>query len=159
MKILLPIDGSAYSGKVLQEVMHRPWPPHTEVRILSVVHAFPAVPDPLLVGRALHLDSVNEERRRAPRDVAEAGRTLTQGAPVLNVSTQVREGSPREEILRDAAEWGADLIMLGSHGNGASLSFLLGSVAHEVALHAPCSVEIVRDPAAMAPAQPDLLPA
>ncbi len=159
MKILLPIDGSAHSGKVIQEVMHRPWPPDTEVRILSVAHAFPPVPDPLLVGRALHLDSLNEERRRALRDVDEAGRTLAQGAPVLNVSTQVREGSPTAEILQDAAEWGADLIMLGSHGYGASVEFLLGSVAHEVALHAPCSVEIVRDPEATALTQHDPLPA
>ena len=40
--------------------------------------------------------------------------------------------------------WGADLVVLGTHGHGPAGRFLLGSVAHSVALHAPCSVEVVR---------------
>jgi nucleotide-binding universal stress UspA family protein len=47
-------------------------------------------------------------------------------------------------IVEEAEKWGADLIVLGSHGYGPMSRFLLGSVAHAVALHAPYSVEIVR---------------
>ncbi|MFV7236591.1 universal stress protein [Flavobacterium sp. ZB4R12] len=36
------------------------------------------------------------------------------------------------------------MIIVGSHGYGAIERFILGSVAHSVALHAKCSVEIVR---------------
>ena len=41
-------------------------------------------------------------------------------------------------------EASADLIVVGSHGYGVWDRFLLGSVSQAVALHAKCSVEIVR---------------
>jgi nucleotide-binding universal stress UspA family protein len=36
------------------------------------------------------------------------------------------------------------LIVLGSHGHGGALRFLLGSTSEAVARHADCSVEIIR---------------
>ena len=49
-----------------------------------------------------------------------------------------------ERIIDSAAEWRADLIVVGSHGRSGIPRFLLGSVAEFVARHAKCSVEIVR---------------
>ncbi len=144
MKILLPVDGSAHSDTAVRELIARPWPHDTEVRVISVAHPFPEMFDPLLVGKALHMDSLNQERKRAHHDVEEAASKIAHSTPLLAVSTQVLEGSPKDVILEDAKSWGANLIMMGSHGYGAAMRFLLGSVAHAVALHAPCSVEIVR---------------
>jgi nucleotide-binding universal stress UspA family protein len=59
----------------------------------------------------------------------------------------VREGITRPDIVDIAAEWGADLIMLGAHGRRGLERLLLGSVSDFVARHAKCSVEIVRMPA------------
>jgi nucleotide-binding universal stress UspA family protein len=53
-------------------------------------------------------------------------------------------GPPRTVILDEAESWGADLIVLGSHGYSAWKRFLLGSVSQAVVSHAKCSVEIVR---------------
>ncbi len=159
MKILLPTDGSVYSDAVIQSLVHRPWPQDTEVRIISVASGSPDVWDPLLVGSALHLDSLNEERRIAQRNVVDAAKKVASGAAALKVSKQVLEGSPKAVILHDAEEWGADLIMLGSHGYGAALGFLLGSVAQAVVLHAPCSVELIRVPKVNAAPQNDRVPA
>jgi nucleotide-binding universal stress UspA family protein len=47
-------------------------------------------------------------------------------------------------IFQEAAEWGADLIVAGSHGRRGASRFLLGSVSEPVAFHAKCSVEIIR---------------
>ena len=47
-------------------------------------------------------------------------------------------------ILDDAERFGADLIMVGSHGYGPVKGFLMGSVSQAIALNAKCSVEIVR---------------
>ncbi len=47
-------------------------------------------------------------------------------------------------ILEEAENLETDLIIVGSHGYGAVKRFLLGSVSQAVALHAKCSVEIVR---------------
>lgn len=48
------------------------------------------------------------------------------------------------EFYAKAEKFGADLIVVGSHGYGMVEGFLLGSVSNAVALHAACSVEIVR---------------
>ena len=147
MKILLAIDGSVYSEAAVQELVHRPWPSGTQVEILSVAYPSLDIFDPLLVGKAFHLDSLNKERKRARRDIDEAAATIQRNTPFLEVSTKIVDGSPKDVIIQEAADWGANLIMMGSHGYGAAARFLLGSVAHAVALHAPCSVEIVRSPA------------
>lgn len=144
MKILLPVDGSAHGNAAIRELISRSWPQDTEVRVISVAHAFPEIHDPLMMGYGLHHDSLTQERKRAHHDVDDAEQKITHGTPFLTVSTDVLEGSPSSVIVHDAEHWGADLIMVGSHGNGAAVRMLLGSVAHSVALHAPCSVEIVR---------------
>jgi nucleotide-binding universal stress UspA family protein len=43
-----------------------------------------------------------------------------------------------------AKEWKADLIVLGSHGRRGMDRILMGSVSENVAIHAHCSVEVVR---------------
>jgi nucleotide-binding universal stress UspA family protein len=58
----------------------------------------------------------------------------------------VVEGYPKEAILAEAERWGADLIVVGSHGYRGLTRLWLGSVSQAVASHAGCSVEIVRAP-------------
>lgn len=144
MKILLAIDGSKYGEAAVKELVQRPWPSGTEVLVLSVAHPIPFVPDPLFVITAAHYDSLEAEQKRASKDVAQVAEEIAKHAPSLQVTTKVLEGSPKEQIVEEAERWGADLIMLGSHGYGPVARFLLGSVAQAVAVHAPCSVEIVR---------------
>ncbi len=144
MKILLPVDGSKYSSAAVQELLSRPWPTGTQVEVFSVAQTAPESLDPMLVGRSIYLDTLEWATKRAHENVDEAGEAITQGTSLLNVFTKVVEGSGKEAILQEAAEWGADLILMGSHGYGLAMHFLLGSVSHAVALHAPCSVEIVR---------------
>ena len=91
-------------------------------------------------------EALEKERVRARRDVDAAAAKITLAAPALAVFTRTMEGSPTDGILHEAKEWGADLIIMGSHGQNAALRILLGSVAHAVAQNAPCSVEVVRTP-------------
>jgi nucleotide-binding universal stress UspA family protein len=56
----------------------------------------------------------------------------------------LKVGKPGAEITRTAAEWGADLLVLGSHGRGGIVRAVLGSVAESVVRHAPCPVLVVR---------------
>ena len=144
MKILLPVDGSECSGEAVQELIRRPWPSGTQVEVLSVAQPAPEYPDTQLMGRSIHLESVERETKRAQENVDEAAASIRQGTPLVSVTTQVVEGSVKEEIVREATTWGADLIVMGSHGYGAAMRFLMGSVSLSVMLHAPCSVEIVR---------------
>ena len=71
--------------------------------------------------------------------------SILDGAGIEASSTMaVPAATPKELILSEAAEWGADLIVVGSHGRRGINRFLLGSVSEAVALHANCSVEIIR---------------
>jgi universal stress protein A len=62
----------------------------------------------------------------------------------LAAQTGVRIGDVANTILDQGAEWDADLIAVGSHGQRSVHDFLLGSVAESVARRAGCSVAIVR---------------
>jgi len=66
----------------------------------------------------------------------------------LKISSEIIQGSPRQVIVDEAENWGADLIVMGSRGLGAWNRLLLGSVSNAVVHHAKCSVEIVRKPQA-----------
>ena len=66
----------------------------------------------------------------------------------ISVDATIIPGPPRSAILDEAETWGADLIVLGSHGYRAWERFLLGSVSQAVVSHAKCSVEVVRRPPA-----------
>ncbi|MBE9048435.1 universal stress protein, partial [Pleurocapsales cyanobacterium LEGE 10410] len=54
-------------------------------------------------------------------------------------------GNPGRLICELAADWSADLILVGSRGLKGLKEMFLGSVSNYVTHHAPCSVLIVRD--------------
>jgi len=53
-------------------------------------------------------------------------------------------GKPHREILRVAAEAGAEAIVMGVHGRGVIDRMLLGSTTHHVIRQAPCPVLTLR---------------
>lgn len=66
-----------------------------------------------------------------------------QAAGVIAEFTQT-SGEPPRMICEMARTWGADLIMVGSHGRRGISELLLGSVSNYVMHHAACSVLVVR---------------
>jgi len=62
------------------------------------------------------------------------------------VETTVRVGFTREQILQAAAEWGADLIVAGSHGRGFVGRTILGSISVGLLHHSKVSVLIAPGP-------------
>lgn len=62
----------------------------------------------------------------------------------LAIQTVLRLGSPFVEIVRYAREANIDLIVMGTHGRGAIVHMLLGSVAERVVRKAHCPVLTVR---------------
>src|SRR5438067_6237891 len=56
----------------------------------------------------------------------------------------IKTGPPATEILNVARKWQADVIVMGTHGQGGVARLLVGSVAEEVLRHATCPVLVAR---------------
>jgi nucleotide-binding universal stress UspA family protein len=146
LKILLATDGSACSDRAVQSVTTRPWPGGSQVELVSVIHTnVPFVPEPTMMGVAGYEQALEADRQDAPVRVQRAQRFLN-GHSALPVATRILEGNPGHVIIQEADRWKADLLIVGSHGYGPVKRAVLGSVSQHVAVHAPCSVEIVRCP-------------
>ncbi|HKP13684.1 MAG TPA: universal stress protein, partial [Blastocatellia bacterium] len=137
-----------FSDRAAQEVVHRPWPAGSEVKIISVVEPMVTMmtetwvlPDNSWDGA----EAAATEQARVALDDAVA-RFNEATTPTLKVTTEVHKGYAKRVILDEAERWGANLIVLGSHGYSGFKRLLLGSVSQAVAAHARCSVEIVRAP-------------
>ena len=147
MKILLAVDGSPCSESAVGEVAGRPWPPNSEVRVISVVEPHTTMTAEPWVASENYFEEVEKiESDEAKRAVDRAKATLAkgEGTAKLQLTGDIRHGSARRVIIEEAETWSAELIVLGSHGYKTWERLLLGSVSQAVALHAGCSVEIVR---------------
>jgi len=138
MKILMGIDDSKFSDDVLKAIVTQFRPEHAEVRILHVLQPTAPAPPQMAPGYAPELEDQKKPARALVERIAKELRSAG-----FKVDTAVEVGDIRETVIDSAADWGADLIVVGSHGKGIQ-RFLLGSVAEFVARHAKCSVEIVR---------------
>jgi nucleotide-binding universal stress UspA family protein len=149
MKILLAVDGSDFGDATVEEIAGRPWPPGSQVHVISVIHLpFQPGPEVWALPESYYYKLEMAERERAgevvKRAIARLRESDVERATPLSLTSEVIVGRAAETIIGTAKKWGADLIALGSHGYRGFTRFLLGSVSYAVASHAPCSVEIVR---------------
>lgn len=143
MKILLAVDGSECSNAAVASVAGRPWPEGTEVKVVSALE-LPFVPTPETWALP---DSYYAQLEEAAKEAAEnaVSKAVTElEAKGIQTTTSVKTGQAKSVIVDEAESWGADLIVLGSHGYSGWQRFWLGSVSNAVASQAHCSVEIVR---------------
>jgi nucleotide-binding universal stress UspA family protein len=84
-----------------------------------------------------------DEARRGTRARLEAV-VAGAGGPPPRIETRLEDGPPAQQILDVAAETGADLIVVGTHGRTGLPRLLLGSVADRVLRQAECPVLTIR---------------
>jgi nucleotide-binding universal stress UspA family protein len=146
MKILLAVDGSPCSDAAVEEVARRPWPEKSSVKVLTAFE-LPAPPTPEAWAIPLtYFDDMDAALRKQASNIVNGAIQTLKSKLNQNIAIdgQIAPGSPRVVILDEAEDWGADLIVVGSHGYRAWERFLLGSVSQSVVSHAKCSVEVVR---------------
>jgi len=143
MKILVATSGN-YDPEVdsVHSAFSFPWPKGSEIHVLSVAEViYPVmvgmVPDPIDPSD-FELES-GEEARSGANSAALRFRELGFQAEGFSM-----KGVPETEILEHAKEWGADLIVVGSHDLSRLERFLVGSIAEQVVKHAPCSVLVLK---------------
>jgi len=150
MKILLAVDGSVCSDAAVEVLARRPWPPESEVKVITAAEIpMPVGMEPWVVSPD-YFEEMDKSVRKAAQVVLDSAlaKLKTIEDKTLKISSEIIQGSPRQVIVDEAENWGADLIVMGSRGLGAWNRLLLGSVSNAVVHHAKCSVEIVRKPQA-----------
>lgn len=146
MKILLAIDGSSCSDAAVVEVARRPWPEGSALKVLNAFETpLPPTPETWALP-ASYSEEIEVALRKQGQSIIDRALQRLKANKALSLSSLLVLGSPRTTILDEAESWGADLIVLGSHGYSAWKRFLLGSVSQAVVSHAKCSVEVVRCP-------------
>ena len=153
-RVVVAVDGSDNSAEALAAVRRWPFLALAETRTLSIVAAPAAwwpgdiVPDPeTATADRLTTTVAIREHEAIASDAAVALR-----AAGFRAEPEVLSGSPAHSIVAFASDWGADLVILGSHGRTGLARLFLGSVARNVLHHAGCSVLIVRRHAQAQPA-------
>jgi len=144
MKLLLAVDGSKYADAAAQALASLMKAQNTEVLVLQVIEPrIYSTPPQMAAGyEPEQAEYLKEKSQEAHKSVDRTADLLR--AAGFRVNTRVVEGEPRTTILDVAAEWKAELIVLGSHGRKGLERFVLGSVAEAVARNAYASVLIVR---------------
>jgi nucleotide-binding universal stress UspA family protein len=127
--IVVPLDFSQHARLALAYAKALAVTSNARVHLLHVIEnvIYPDFYPPVWPSGGASSEELREESaahlREAARDLEEAG---------IRTETHVRVGRPATEIVEFAAEQGADLVVIASHGLTGLQYMLLGSVAEHV---------------------------
>lgn len=146
MKVLVATDGSECSLAALTSVAARPWPEGSSFRVISIPEPFMPL-DQFPQFESKEIEKLNTAALRDANRYADAGAAILRKAGLeTSTETPLPRDSDAREIVKEAERWEAQMVIVGSHGRHGFDRLTMGSVSEHVALHAPCSVEVIRRP-------------
>jgi nucleotide-binding universal stress UspA family protein len=138
MKVLFAYDGSECAERALDDLQKAGLPDGAQITVLAVIEHW--LPPPSALEMVEHLDYNQEFLTLTKR----AASRLREMQPSWHVNAETMAGAPASVLIQKAADWGADLIVLGSHGRTTLGRFFFGSVSQKVVHNAHCPVRIAR---------------
>ena len=142
--ILVPTDFSTYADKALSLAVDIAKQYSSRIYLLHVI-------GPLLQCAADYCFDPRTMALVESEAVTSAGKMMQSRlgnvpeAGTVDIVSDIRQGTPYEEILKAQQEKKADLIVMSSHGQTGILRHLLGSVAEKVMRQAKCPLLLVRE--------------
>lgn len=136
-RIVVGVDGSEGSRQALQWAIDEARLRKASLEIVGV-YGLPLPPDGM-VGMPLAQEVVEAPRKAAETMLQELGSGV-EGLPVEQVA--IESANPAHALVEHAE--GAAMLVVSARGLGPFRRLILGSVSHQVALHATCPVVIVR---------------
>jgi nucleotide-binding universal stress UspA family protein len=148
MKILIATDGSDFSKAAVRKACEFIVDPaKARIRVVSAYEdSYPIAAEPFAVSADFYQQIIDAARNQCEQFVNDAKEIIGEHFKntQVDVSTAVLRGSPEQRIVEEAANWIAEIIVVGSHGRGF-WGRMLGSVSDAIVHHAPCSVLVVRN--------------
>ena len=146
-RILIGTDGSDVAMSAARFVGGCGLFGNSQVRVVHAVDVNPTwwlgyTPGDAAMAVNAYATVVTEGHRRGDEVTAATAARLR--ADDLEASTISVEGSAAAAILAEATSWRADLVVVGTRGNGLLKRLLLGSTARSVLHHAGASVLITK---------------
>lgn len=143
-KILVPVDGSPTSDRGLDEALRLAKLTGARVRLVHVIDELS-----LMIGMesfaALSADTVRLLREGGQEILAQArARADAAGVEAETVLVDSFTAGVSDEILRQCDEFGADVIVLGTHGRRGVRRLFMGSDAEQIVRLATRPVLLVR---------------
>lgn len=141
-RILVPVDGSAQSGKGLDEAIELAKQQGSQIRLVHVLNRAPLASPDVTGAR---FDALFEQIRDDGRLLLASAEAYVRKAGVpcdvklLNATTSATS----EFIAQEALEWPADLIVCGTHGRHGILHAVFGSDAEQIFRQSPVPVLLV----------------
>jgi nucleotide-binding universal stress UspA family protein len=136
MKILVPVDGSAYSLKAVETAcdLAKAQAPATVI-LTAVAVQIPELEEGVYIA----------EKMKVQAEIALAkAKEVAQGKGIEAEVILGTGASPADEIVQVAKNQQADLIVIGSRGLAGKTRSFLGSTASQVVTYSPCSVLVVK---------------
>lgn len=141
-RIVVPTDLSEFSQHAVRYGCEFARRFEAELHLLTVVQDVVAmVPEPGMAFPAPgeYMQELRDASQQALSKIPEGDM-----AAGLQITREVRSGTPFVEIVRYARDVDADLVVIGTHGRSGLAHVLLGSTAEKVVRKAPCPVLTVR---------------
>ncbi|OIP15393.1 MAG: universal stress protein UspA [Comamonadaceae bacterium CG_4_9_14_3_um_filter_60_33] len=139
MKILLAVDGSPYTKKMLAYLAaNEMFSPNNEYTAFTAQIMLPSQARAAL-GKDLVAKYYEDEGEKV---MAPVSKFLERHG--VKAKSSWKTGSPGELIAKMADEGKFDLVVMGSHGHGALVNLVVGSVATKVLASCKVPVLIVR---------------
>jgi nucleotide-binding universal stress UspA family protein len=143
-KILVPVDFSESSVAAVEYAIYLAQRFDASIRVLHVYDPPYYVGDVLVQAPGRPGMPMNEYIREQALTRLDEMVARIAGASNVPVQRDLISGVPHQVIVGTAKEDGSDAIVMGTHGRKGLSHLIMGSVAEQVARHAPCPVIIVR---------------
>ncbi len=141
MKILVPVDGSPFTKRMLAYLAaHDEW--LGDAHHYTLLHVSPAVPPH--AAAALDKSVLQGHYADQSDKVFKPIRSFFGKQKINNAEFVAKVGPAAETIATLATKGKFDLVMMGSHGHGLLGNLVLGSVTNKVMAHCGVPVLVVR---------------
>jgi nucleotide-binding universal stress UspA family protein len=143
-RILVPVDGSPTSKAGLKEAIELAKGQGAQLQLVHVADQHYVAM--MGLDSSAGINDLMQSTKQAGRSILKNAQAATRkaGVEASAVLLETLTGPAADPIIKQAKKWGADVIVLGTHGRRGVRRLLMGSDAEQIVRYAPVPVLLVR---------------